>query len=283
MKNYTVSRRELVVGGAGFGLGAMALPLMPARSVAAPARIAGIQLYTVRASMEHDVPGTLRAIAGIGYREVEFAGYGDRSPRQIRQLLEDLGLRAPSSHMDARALRKDPLPQIETAAEIGHDYVTIGWIEAADRQSIDDFRRWAQDCNRIGAVCREHGMRLAYHNHDFELLPLNGILPYDILLGETDPELVDFQLDFYWARKAGHDVQSILAKSPQRFTMAHLKDIDDAGNMADVGAGNIDFAAILAGPAASGLTHLFVERDDADDPFKSAAISHLALEAILEK
>lgn len=285
MTENTVSRRDVLAAGAATAIGAHAIGMLPGTALAgsgAVTRRPGIQLFTLRKSMADDVPGTLRAVAGIGYREVEFAGYGDRPAAEIRDLLDELGLRSPSSHVDARALRDDPAPILDAASRIGNDYVTIGWLQPEDRRSIDDYRRWATAMNRIGTACRERGLRLAYHNHDFELEPLDGQLPFDALLRGTDPELVDFQLDFYWTRKAGLDVVATLDKAAGRITMAHLKDMDADGKMADVGSGTIDFASILADEAAASLRHLFVERDDAPDPFKSAAISRLALESLLE-
>jgi sugar phosphate isomerase/epimerase len=282
MRNHSISRREILGSSATLGLAALAAPSILLAATGTPKRVPGIQLYTVRASMATDVPGTLRAIAGIGYREVEFAGYGDHSPQQVRSLLDDLDLKSPSSHVDAAIIRDDPLSLIETATAIGHGYLTIAWLNPDDRQSLDDYKRWAETFNRAGEVCRENGIRLAYHNHDFEFLSIDGQVPFDILLSETDPALVDFEMDMFWVRKGGQDIVDILNRAPGRFTMAHIKDMDEQGNMAEVGAGVIDFESILGNEAASGLRHLFVEHDQPSDPFKSAAISHLALASILD-
>ena len=113
-------------------------------------------------------------------------------------------------------------------------------------------------------------------------MPIDGQMPYDILLNDTESELVDFELDFYWVRKAEQDVLDILNKAPDRFTMAHIKDMNEQGDYTEVGSGLIDFASILGDKAAAGLRHLFVEHDQPSDPFKSVAISHLALAAMLE-
>jgi sugar phosphate isomerase/epimerase len=282
MKNLSISRREMLGSSAALGLSTLFAPSILLAATGTDQRVPGIQLYTVRASMATDVPGTLRAIAGIGYREVEFAGYGDHSSRQIRRLLDELDLQSPSSHMDARQLRDDSHPLLETAAEVGHDYVTVAWLNPEDRQTVDDYKGWADTFNRIGELCRENGLRLAYHNHDFEFMSLGGQVPFDILLDETDPALVDFELDFFWVRNAGQDIVQILSKAPERFTMAHIKDMNEQGDMADVGSGVIDFGDILGNEAASGLRHFFVEHDQPADPFKSAAISHLALASILD-
>lgn len=282
MKNLSLSRRQMLGSSAALALSTLIAPRIAPAATGPQKQVPGIQLYTVRASMAADVPGTLRAIAGIGYKEVEFAGFGDHSPQQVRGLLDDLELKSPSSHVDAEIIRDDPLSLIEMATAVGNDYLTIAWLNPDDRQSLDDYKRWAETFNHAGEVCRENGLRLAYHNHDFEFMSLGGQVPFDILLDETDPALVDFELDFFWVHKAGQDIVQVLNKSPDRFTMAHIKDMDEQGDMADVGTGVIAFEDILGNEAAIGLRHLFVEHDQPSDPFKSAAISYLALASILE-
>ena len=282
MKNFSLSRRQMLGSSAALGLSTLVAPTIASAATGPEKQVPGIQLYTVRESMAADVPGTLRAIAGIGFKEVEFAGYGDHSPKQVRGLLDDLGLKSPSSHVPAHTVRDEPLSLLEAATVIGNDYLTVAWLDPDDRQSLDDYKRWAESFNRAGELCRENGIRLAYHNHDFELLPIDGQQPFDILLNETDPALVDFELDMFWVRKAGQDNVGVLNRAPGRFTMAHIKDMDEQGNMTEVGTGGIDFESILANEAASSLRHLFVEHDQPSDPFKSVAISHLALASILE-
>jgi len=245
-------------------------------------RVAGVQLYTLRASMAEDVASTLRAVAEIGYREVEFAGYFDHSPKEIRLLLSRYGLRSPSTHVPGSVLRDDAAAFVETAAEIGHDYVTLAWMEESLRQTAADWHLWAADMNRLGELCRQQGMRAAYHNHDFEFAEIDGVVPFELLLAETDPALVDFELDFYWVQKAGRDIRDVLAAAGGRVTMAHIKDMDDAGNMVDVGTGNIDFAGILRDPVAASIRHAFVEHDNPADPFLTVAVGYDALKAALE-
>lgn len=287
MKNFSISRRQVLGSSVALGLSTLGLSTLVSPTFAQVAagdnkQVPGVQLYTVRASMATDVPGTLRAIAGIGYQEVEFAGYFDQSPQQVRGLLDDLGLSAPSVHIDAPAMRDDLMPLIEEANVIGHDYLTIAWLSPDDRQSIDDYKRWAEAFNRAGEICRENGVRLAYHNHDFEFMPLDGQVPFDILLNETDADLLDLEIDMFWVRKAEQDIVDVLKRAPGRFTMAHIKDMNEKGNMTEVGSGVIDFASVLESEAASGLRHLFVEHDQPTDPFKSVAMSHLTLASILD-
>ena len=232
--------------------------------------------------MATDVTATLQAVAGIGYREVEFAGYFGHSAKAIRELLGHYGLASPSTHVNGEVVREDASAFVDNAAEIGHDYVTIAWIQEENRQSIADYQRWAEVANRLGEACRQNGMRAAYHNHDFEFQAIGGVMPFDVLLNETDPALLDFELDFFWVRKAGQDIRKVLAMAPERMTLAHIKDMDTSGNMVDVGDGSIDFADILADPVAAAIRHCFVEHDAPPDPFRSVAYSHYALQSILD-
>ncbi len=282
MKTFSISRRQILGSSAVLGLSTLVAPTIALGATIDNKQVPGVQLYTVRGSMATDVPGTLRAIAGIGYKEVEFAGYFDQSPEQIRSLLDGLGLRSPSVHIDAPAVRDNPMPLIEAANIIGHDYLTIAWLSPEEREQIDDYKRWAEAFNRAGELCRDNGVRLAYHNHDFEFMPLDGQVPFDVLLGETDPELVFYEMDMFWVRKAEQDIVDVLNRAPDRFTMAHIKDMDEMGNMTEVGSGVIDFAGALDTDAASGLRHLFVEHDQPTDPFKSVAMSHLSLASMLD-
>jgi len=282
MKKYSISRRQLLGSGAALGLSSLVAPTFTLAADGDDKQLPGVQLYTVRASMAKDVPGTIKAIAGIGYKEVEFAGYFDQSPQQIRDLLDEFDLSSPSVHVDAPSVRDDPMPLIEAANVIGHDYLTIAWLSPDARESIDDYKRWAEAFNRAGELCRENGIRLAYHNHEFEFLELDGQVPFDILLNEVDADLLALEIDMFWVRKAERDIVDVLNMAPGRFTMAHIKDMGADGSMTEVGSGVIDFAAVLDNEAASGLRHLFVEHDQPTDPFKSVAMSHQSLASILD-
>ncbi len=281
MKKHSVSRRELLAAGAAAGTLWLARP-RAARAASRPTpRLPGIQLYTLRASMADDVAATLEAVAAIGYRDVEFAGYFGHSPADIRRLLGEFGLAASSAHLPLGELRAAPAPLLDAAATIGHRYVTVPWLEPDERRTLDDYRRRADELNRIAEAAHSRGLRLAYHNHDFELAAIDARLPLDVLRERTDPQLVDFELDFYWVTRAGHDVLDVLAQDPSRYALAHLKDIGDDGQIVDVGSGRIDFAAILASPAAAHLQHLFVEHDRPADPFRTAALGRSRLGRIL--
>jgi sugar phosphate isomerase/epimerase len=228
----------------------------------------GLQLYTVRADLARDFEGTLEQVAGIGFREVELAGDFGRSPQSLRALLDRLGLVAPAAHLRAVALR-DSLPQaIEGALALGHQYLVLSYLAPDERRSLDDYRRVIELLDRSAATCRAHGLVLAYHNHDFELTPLEGEVPYQLLLRETDPDLVRFEMDLYWLSKAGGDPLEYFREYPKRFPLVHVKDMDKtpARGFTEVGNGVIDFARIFAHSELAGIEHYLIEQDTTPGP-----------------
>jgi sugar phosphate isomerase/epimerase len=280
-------RRTFLGAFAGAALSPFAPRLLRAAAAGAADLVAvplGVQLYTVRAAMRRDLVGTLEQVAAIGYREVEFAGYHDRPVRELRALLDRLGLTAPSAHVPLSQLSGDAWRRtLDDAAVLGHRWLTVPWLDARERRTLDDYRHVAATLGRAGREAQSVGMRVAYHNHDFELRPIDGPVPLELLLRETDPALVDFELDLYWLVRAGGDPLAWLARHPGRFAMLHLK--DSAGppdhRMVDVGAGTVDFAGILAARQAAGVRHLFVEHDDPADPLASIRASHAHLARLL--
>jgi sugar phosphate isomerase/epimerase len=261
-------------------LGSAALAAgLPKVSIAATSRAArieriGLQLYTVRHEMEKNVEGTLATVAAAGYREVEFAGYFGNSPADVRAMLDRHGLAAPAVHVGSVA--PDQWRQaIDAAHVIGHHYVVIPWIPAEQRTGVDGYKKIAANFNRVAEEARAAGLQFAYHNHDFEFAPVGGQLPYDVLLAETDPKLVQMEMDLYWITKGGQDPLAYFARWPGRFAAVHVK--DSAGppehRMVDVGAGTIDFKKIFAHRAQAGIQHYFVEHDEPADAFASIRAS----------
>jgi sugar phosphate isomerase/epimerase len=232
----------------------------------------GIQLYTVRDAMRRDMPGTLAQIAQIGYREVEFAGYFGRTPRDVRAMLDGNGLTSPSTHISLDLARQDRT--FDDSIEIGHRYLTVPSLPRASSSSADAYRRTAEELNQIGAKAKARGLRLAYHNHSQEFTPLDGAVPYDLLVGGTDPSLVFFQVDAYWMVRGGRDPREFVRAHPGRVPMLHLKDSSGPPDQrqVDVGAGTIDFAAILRQDASQrrSITSVFVEHDGPPDPMSFA-------------
>jgi len=234
----------------------------------------GVQLYTVRRLMQRDFEGTLRAVAAAGYREVEFAGYFSRTPAQVRAGLDANGLVSPSTHLVPRLLQSGWDRAIADSQAIGHRYMVIAWMPQEMRRTLDDWRRTAELFTRAGEAARREGLTFAYHNHDFEFTPLEGRLPFDVLLESTDPSVVRIQMDLFWIRKGGHDPLAYFARWPGRFPMVHVKDMDAQGRMVDVGAGVIDWPAIFAARRQAGIEHYFVEHDEPPDPLASIAAGY---------
>ncbi len=242
----------------------------------------GVQLYTVRSLMAEDVERTLEMVAGVGYHEVEFAGYFDRQPAALRATLDGLGLAAPATHVDLATLR-DRLPDVlDTAATLGHRYVVLPWLAPEDRDSLDDYHRLADEMNRLGEACRAADVQLAYHNHEFEFERLDGETPFDVLLAGTDPELVAIELDLFWIIHGGEDPLAYFEAHPGRFHLCHVKDRAADGAMVDVGAGEIDFPGIFARSEQAGLAHYFVEHDQPGGPQASIRASYLHLSGLSE-
>lgn len=237
----------------------------------------GIQLYTVRNELARDVEGTLSRLRKIGFQEVEFAGYPKGTARSLRRILDRLGLRAPSSHVDFSAIRTDWDHTLEQAAVLGQQYIVVPSVPESERRTQDDWKRVAAFFNKAAEASRSKGIQFAYHNHDLEFVPIDGKLPYDLLLRETDAKLVAFEMDLYWITKGGQDPVVYFDQWPGRFPLVHVKDMDATPRrfFADVGKGSIDFKRIFAKARQGGVQHYFYEQDDvAGSPFDSAQVSY---------
>lgn len=236
----------------------------------------GVQLYTVRRILEKDFEGTLARIAAIGFEEVEFFNYYGRSPQEVKAALARTGLRAPAAHVAAPSVSYPWEREREAALTIGHRYLICAYLAPSERRTLDDYKRAAATFNRAGEDCRAAGLQFGYHNHDFEYTPLEGKIPYDVLLAETDPELVKMEMDLYWITKGTQDPLAYFDKHPGRFHLFHVKDMDNssARGQTEVGRGIIDFKRIFAQAERAGVRHFFVERDDPEDPLASIRDSY---------
>lgn len=241
----------------------------------------GLQLYTVRDLMKADMPGTLARVAAIGYREVEFAGYFGRTPAEVRELLEHNHLASPSTHIPFESLDAWD-KSLDDAKTIGHQWVTIPWIPEEKRRTLDDWRAIAARFNHAAAQARAEGLRFAYHNHDFEFKAIDGVRPFDILLKDTDPALVDFEMDLYWVVFGGGDPLAYFKRFPHRFPLVHVKDSSGPpkNEMVAVGSGTIDFRSIFAQRQQAGIRHYFVEHDHPADPIATIRQSFDYLHAL---
>lgn len=234
----------------------------------------GIQAYTVRSLMQRDVAGTLAALASIGYREVELAGFYDKTAAEMRKMLDGAGLRAPSGHV--AVLKSDWNKIIDNAGVIGQRYIVCPFTDQSDR-TVDGYKRNAAKYNQFGELTQKAGIQFAYHNHDFEFDTVEGIIPYDLLLHECDSKLVQMECDIFWMVKGGWDPIKYFAAYPGRFPMVHAKDMTKSGEMVNVGRGAIDFGAIFRHSEQAGLKHIFVEHDEPTAPLDDARISYTYL------
>lgn len=278
------SRRRFLVQSSQLGAAALASTWLAGRASANPLGLpVGIQLYTVNLPMQEDPAGTLRKLREIGYGEVESAGFGSLSAKQFRQLLDDAGLTCPSAHL---TFDIDNLSAaFENAHALGAQYAASGSLHAlagdskpaagASRpaMSLDEAKRTAEIANRIGAAAKRAGLQYVYHNHDAEFADQGGVIGYDLLLRETDPDLVKFEIDCGWMIFAGRNPIDYFNKHPNRFPMIHVKDFlgsHDTGKTAggatemlgaELGRGQIDYRPIFAAAKRAGLRHYFVEQE----------------------
>ncbi len=236
----------------------------------------GLQLYTIRSLMSEDVAGTLDAVAAIGYDEVEFAGYFGHTPAEVRGWLDAAGLSSPAAHVGLEDLTGAGLDTaIETASTLGQRWLVLPWMPE-DMRTSDGYRALADMLNAAGETAAQANLRVAYHNHafEFETVDDDGTTGYSLLLEHLDPSLTDLEIDFHWSAVGGADSAALLRDNPGRFTLCHIKDLTADGRMADVGAGEIDWAGLFALSETAGLQHFFVEHDQPGDPLASIEASY---------
>ncbi|MGM9475360.1 sugar phosphate isomerase/epimerase family protein [Pedobacter sp. GSP4] len=256
--------------------------------VTADKKLVGLQLYSLRDELPKDVKGTIAKVAKAGFKEVETYGFSIKdqfwglTPADFKKLLDDNGLKAPSGHYGLGSYltdgNTDELKAAIAAAKVlGSEYVTIPWLDESIRKSADDYKKIAVKINEAGKLAKEAGIRLAYHNHNFEFEKQGDTTGYEILLKETDKNLVDFELDLYWVVRSGNDPLKLFKENPGRFTMWHVKDMDKANPAlnAEVGTGAINFKPIFAEAKLSGMKHFFVEHETnyKPNPIESVAAS----------
>jgi sugar phosphate isomerase/epimerase len=236
----------------------------------------GLQLYTVRRELEKDFEGTLAKVAGLGFSEVEFAGYFNRTPRQVKSVLAKNSLASQSVHILAAGLRSNLQQTIDAAKIIGHQYVVCAYLLPEERKSLDNYKRLVELFNDAGKRLKEAGLQFCYHNHDFEFTPIDDKIPYDLILAGTDPKTVKMELDLYWITKAGQSPLRYFSAHPGRFPLVHVKDMDATPKrfFTEVGRGTINFKEIFAGSDKAGIKHYFVEQDETPgSPFASVQLS----------
>lgn len=250
--------------------------LKPELLLAAPvAYKAGIQLYSLRDYIGQDPKSVLAKVAKAGYQEVETYGYSPEKhfwglkPTEFKAVLAGYGLTTPSGHYDLGGyLREGNEAQLDAtiaaAKACGQQYLIIPYLDEPLRATPADFKSLVAKFNKAGARCKSAGLRLGYHNNDFEFKPIGGTTLYEVLLKETDPALVDFELDIYWVVRAGQDPIKLMQAHPKRFPLWHIKDMDKAKPdlNTEIGSGSIDYRKIMAYATTAGLRHAIMEQEN---------------------
>jgi len=254
-----------------------AVPLLNSKIVASPrpSGKTGLALYTIRDAMSKDPAAALAEAAAIGYNWVEAADHNNGkfyglTPREFGKLVRKTGMTALSSHSALRPENYEKM--IEEVAEADMKYVILPSLPDEWNSSIDGFQRAADFFNKAGKRCRKEGVQFGFHNHQTEFNVINGRVPYDVLLENTDPSLVIFQVDLAWITSAGKDPIYYFKKYPGRFELWHMKDLTPEKPDATLGEGIIDFKPILAEAKTAGMKYWFLEQDN--------CLTHTPMESI---
>jgi sugar phosphate isomerase/epimerase len=274
MKNQ---RRKFIQMGAMLGMGAAFMPLQfcaaPKKkegdldeTVKSTLSAFGIQLYSVKEDMAVDAQATMRSLASFGYKQFEGFDGGKgilwgMQPAEFKSLLSETGTTMVASHAN---VFENLEAQAAQAAEVGMKYLICPWI--GPQKSLDDYKKKANEFNQIGEKLKSFGLRFAYHNHDYTFVNQEGSIPQDILMDNTDPELVDFEMDIYWVHVANAKPAEYLAKYPGRFRLCHLKDAESGTGDPHqrgvlLGAGEIPYADLIKQSKAIGMEYFIVEQE----------------------
>jgi sugar phosphate isomerase/epimerase len=227
----------------------------------------GLQLWTIREDLAKDPKAVLKQVASYGYKQIEsFEGkmgiFWGMTHLEFKKYMDELGMSIISSHCD---ITKDFEKKAADAAAIGMKYLIYPY--EGPKQTLDDYKKHADDFNKKGEICKKNGIRFAFHNHNFSFEAIDGQFPQDIMMKNTDASLVDFEMDIYWVVATGQDPIEWFKKYPGRFKLCHVKDrsktpgTDNGKNSIDLGAGSIDFSKILKSASKLGLQYYIVEQE----------------------
>ncbi len=261
----------------------------------------GLQLYSINEDMNKDPLGTLKAVKAMGYQDFEIYGfdpekvtyYGEEA-KAFKQQLDDLELTVTSGHYGFSPFLQAPVEElkrfvdqcIKGAKALDSPYITWPWL-APELRTIDNFKLMSEKLNLIGEQINAAGLGFAYHNHGFEFEEHDGQIGYDIILKETDPNLVKLQMDMYWVMHSAQlTPKEWIKKQPGRYVMWHIKDMDkETRDYTELGNGSIDYVSILPDPVESGLEYYYIEQGGnfTHSAVESAATSARYFKAHLQK
>jgi sugar phosphate isomerase/epimerase len=269
----------------------------------------GIQFFSLPKLLDNDFAAALKLLSGMGYKEVELygpysfspeaekkgweavtpslgfkgSGFFNHTAAEVKALLKQNGLTAPSMHSGLDTLQQEMGKLGEAAHVIGAEFVTLPAIPAEKRKTLDDYKKIAEAFNKIGEAAKKAGIKFAYHNHGYGLSPMDGQIPLNIILDNTDPKLVFLEMDLYWTTAGGADPVALLEKYKGRYRLMHVKDMSkkvrfsgDGGDpqqwielfpyMTTAGSGVLDLKTILPKAKENGVQHFIVEQDMVADP-----------------
>jgi sugar phosphate isomerase/epimerase len=239
----------------------------------------GLQLYSLRAQFAaNGVPKTLDSVKGFGIRYAELAGTYNLKPEQLTKLLADRGIKAVSGHFPYKRFKEDPESVAAEAKALGLEFAGCAWADHKAPLDERQTREIAAVFNRAGAVLAKHGLKFFYHNHGFEFHKFGDETLMDLLMRETDPKLVSFQMDVLWTVFPGQDPAKLLAKYPGRWSLMHLKDLKkgvatgslagktDVTNDVVLGTGQMKWTEILPAARQAGVKYYFIEDESPTAP-----------------
>jgi sugar phosphate isomerase/epimerase len=231
----------------------------------------GLQLYSLREYAPKDLPGTLARLRALGIVEVESAGLYDRDVAAVRAAFDKAGLKCNGSHIGYDAWQKDAAAAVKEAKGLGARFATVAWIKGEKEFSREDALRAAEVFNAAGKACAAEGVKFCYHCHGYEFVPSTEGTLFDTIVKNTDPKLVSFEIDVFWAKAGGADPATLIASLPGRVPLLHVKDMKkglslppgsssaDNTNNVVVGTGQIDWPAVFRAAKASGGEIYYIE------------------------
>jgi sugar phosphate isomerase/epimerase len=227
----------------------------------------GIQLWTVKQALAKDPLAVLTQIAANGYKKIEsFEGgkgmFWGMKNTEFKKVMDDLGMNMVSSHCNDTGNLKSFELKAAAAGEIGLKYLICAF--KGPQKTLDQFKKFADEFNACGEIAKKHGLRFAYHNHDYSFKAMDGIVPQDLMMKNTDPAIVDYEMDMYWTAAAGVDPVAYMDKFPNRFKLVHVKDMTKTATGHEscvIGKGTIDYTTLLPKVAKRGVAHMIVEQE----------------------
>jgi sugar phosphate isomerase/epimerase len=241
-------------------------------------KVFGLQLYTLRSDMPKDPKGVLKQVASFGYKQIEsyehdkLGMFWGMTNTEFKNYMDELGMRIVASHCN---IENNFQQKAEQASAIGMEYLICPYI--GRQKTLDDYKRFAEKFNNRGEICKKAGIKFAYHNHEYTFQQQDGQFPHDILMQNTDANLVDYEMDIYWVVTAGQDPVHWLNKYPNRFTLSHVKDRKKEAPLSNtdasivVGTGQINFKQVLSVAEKKGMKYFIVEQEryDGTTPMKA--------------